>query len=160
MGHSYQDSGIANPGSFTLTDDTSPSPPRTFRLSEVTKRLRDVLLPVTAKRFWVRAQVVPENTRATGGHVYGQLVESDDSGRDVARMRVTIWKSDYERIEQALRARGVDRLDKSETPMDELGPDVREAAQLITEMRTTLTATQADVARVFAEMEEQTPFCE
>lgn len=95
----------------------SPTPPsdaptpRLFRLSEVTTRLRDVLLPVTAKRFWVRAQFVPDRNRAPGGHIYGQLVESDDLGKDIARLRVTIWKSDFERIEETLRARGQDRLD-------------------------------------------------
>ena len=97
---------------------TPPSdvpPPRMFRLSEVTNRLRDVLLPVTAKRFWVRAQFVPDRNRAPGGHIYGQLVESDDFGKDVARLRVTIWKSDFERIEETLLARGQDRLDALRT---------------------------------------------
>lgn len=49
------------------------------------------------------------------------------------------------------------RLDKSETPMDELAPEVREAAALIMSMQATLKATKAEVTKVFAEMEAQTP---
>lgn len=47
------------------------------------------------------------------------------------------------------------RLDKSETPMDELAPEVREAAALIMSMQATLKATKAEVTKVFAEMEAQ-----
>lgn len=86
------------------------TPPRIFRLQDVTKRLREVLLPVTAKQFWLRAQLVPEKTRSSGGHYFGQLVEKDDKGRDVAKIRVMIWKNDVERIEDTLRTRGEDHL--------------------------------------------------
>lgn len=97
------------------TPSSDAAAPRLFRLSEVTNRLRDILLPVTARKFWVRAQFVPDRNRAPGGHIYGQLVESDDFGKDVARLRVTIWKSDFERIEETLRARGQDRLEALRT---------------------------------------------
>lgn len=49
----------------------------------------------------------------------------------------------------------LNRLDKSETPMDELAGEVREAASLITSMQATLKATKAEVTKVFAEMDGQ-----
>lgn len=61
-----------------------PSAPRTFRLSEVTRRLRDILLPATEKQFWVRAQFVPDKVRSSG-NLYGNLVETDARGKEIAR---------------------------------------------------------------------------
>lgn len=41
------------------------------------------------------------------------------------------------------------RLDRSETPMDLLAAEAKEAAQLIASMQATLTATKAEMANVF-----------
>lgn len=49
----------------------------------------------------------------------------------------------------------LERLDRSETPMDQLAAETREAAQLLMEMQNTLKATKAEIRKVFAEMEEQ-----
>lgn len=92
-----------------MSEPESPSP-RIFRLRDVAQRLQEVLLPVTAKQFWLRAQLVPDKVRTSGGHFYGQLVEKDADGSDVAKIRVTIWKRDLERIEAQLRARGEEHV--------------------------------------------------
>lgn len=84
---------------------TVPTPPpkqSVFRLSEITTRLRDILLPATEKKFWVRAQFIPDRTRRTGGHCYGHLVETNQRGQDVAKLRTMIWKRDLDRIEAKL----------------------------------------------------------
>jgi exodeoxyribonuclease VII small subunit len=47
------------------------------------------------------------------------------------------------------------RLDRSETPMDQLAAEAKEAAQLITSMQATLRAAKQEVAQVFADMEKQ-----
>ena len=45
------------------------------------------------------------------------------------------------------------RLDNSETPMDQLAAEAKEAARLIMSMHTTLRAARQEITEVFAEME-------
>jgi exodeoxyribonuclease VII small subunit len=47
------------------------------------------------------------------------------------------------------------RLDKSQTPMDQLAAEAKEAAQLIMSMQATLRSAKQEVTQVFAEMEQQ-----
>ena len=47
------------------------------------------------------------------------------------------------------------RLDRSETPMDELAAEAKEAAALIKSMQATLTSTKTEIANVFADLEKQ-----
>ena len=47
------------------------------------------------------------------------------------------------------------KLDRSETPMDELAAEAKEAAALIKSMQATLTATKTEIANVFADLEKQ-----
>ena len=56
--------------------DALSQPPRIFRLAAVTGRIRDLLLEVSAKRFWVRAQLVARSA-ARSGHFYGELLDVD-----------------------------------------------------------------------------------
>jgi exodeoxyribonuclease VII large subunit len=83
---------------------------RIFRLTDVTTRLRDILLPATDKKFWVKAQFVPDRNRNSAGHLYGNLVETDAAGREVAKLRVMVWKNDLDRIEATLKGRGPELL--------------------------------------------------
>ncbi len=73
------------------------SPRKVFRLSVVTTRIRDLLLDATAKQFWVKALFVPDKGRGSGGHCYGHLVEADDNGVQVAKLRAVIWRSDLQK---------------------------------------------------------------
>lgn len=47
------------------------------------------------------------------------------------------------------------RLDNSETPMDELAAEAKEAAALITSMHATLRSARQEITTVFDEMEKQ-----
>lgn len=48
----------------------------------------------------------------------------------------------------------LDRLDRSETPMDQLAAEAKEAAQLIMSMQSTLKSTKEELVQVFAEMDD------
>ena len=47
------------------------------------------------------------------------------------------------------------RLDNSETPMDELASEAKEAAELITSMHATLRSARQEITAVFEQMEQQ-----
>ena len=47
------------------------------------------------------------------------------------------------------------RLDRSETPMDELAAEAKEAAQLIMSMQATLQSTKTEIGNVFEDLERQ-----
>lgn len=49
----------------------------------------------------------------------------------------------------------VGRLDRSETPMDDLAAEAKEAAQLIMSMQATLQSTKTETTKFFAELEKQ-----
>ncbi len=49
----------------------------------------------------------------------------------------------------------LNRLDNSETPMDELASEAKEAAKLITSMHATLRSARQEITIVFDEMEKQ-----
>ena len=89
-----------------------PEIPKTiFPLRAVTQRLKEVLVDVESKRFWVQAQFVPDGSgKRRNGHCYGCLVEYDEDGQPAAQMRVVIWRSYYERIEHKLREAGCEQL--------------------------------------------------
>jgi len=47
------------------------------------------------------------------------------------------------------------RLDNSETPVDQLASEAKEAAALISSMNSTLRAAKQELAKVFEELEKQ-----
>lgn len=63
--------------------------------------------------------------------------------------KVDLAKMTFEQKDQRLDAI-LSRLDRSETPMDELEKDATEAAELIRSMQKTLKDTKAALTRVFA----------
>ncbi len=66
----------------------------------------------------------------------------------------TIEDMSYE--EKELRLDDIlDRLDRSETPMDQLASEAKEAAQLIMSMQSTLKSTKEELGQVFAEMDKE-----
>jgi hypothetical protein len=108
---------------------TTEVPKAIFPLSAVTRRLNELLVEVESRRFWVQAQFIPENKgQNQGGHCYCSLVENDEDGRTVARMRAVIWRS----------ARGYSLT--------------REASMLIKSMRATLNSAQAEIVEVLDEL--------
>jgi len=69
-------------------------------------------------------------------------------------MTVEVEKMTYEekdaRLEQIL-----ERLDNSETPVDQLASEAKEAAALITSMNATLKAAKQELITVFEDLEKQ-----
>jgi exodeoxyribonuclease VII large subunit len=91
------------------TPPTSAAPPQIFRLAAVTSRIRDLLLEVTVRRFWLRAQLVARGP-ARSGHFYGELLDIDDDGQTVAKMNAIIWKSTLLGIRRKLELAGCPEL--------------------------------------------------
>jgi exodeoxyribonuclease VII small subunit len=60
------------------------------------------------------------------------------------------YEEKEKRLEEIL-----ERLDRSETPMDELASDAREASMLIKSMRSTLKSSQAEIVEVLDELNEE-----
>ncbi len=88
-----------------MTEPATHQPPRIFRLAAVTSRIRDLLLEVSSKRFWVRAQLVAR-TPARSGHFYGELLDVDDNGQTVAKMSAVIWRANVLEIRRKLERSG------------------------------------------------------
>jgi exodeoxyribonuclease VII small subunit len=59
------------------------------------------------------------------------------------------YEEKEKRLEEIL-----ERLDRSETPMDELASDAREASMLIKSMRATLKSAQAEIVEVLDELND------
>ena len=60
-----------------------------------------------------------------------------------------MFEQKEKRLEEIL-----ERLDRSETPMDELASEAREASELIKAMRATLKPAQAEIVKVLDELNE------
>jgi len=57
-----------------------------FSLRAVARRLKEILVEVEAKQFWLRAQFVPESAgNASAGHLYCSLVDHNENGKVAAR---------------------------------------------------------------------------
>jgi exodeoxyribonuclease VII large subunit len=68
-----------------------------FSLSEVTKSIQKTISERYTVSFWVKAEMNRLNHYPQSGHCYPELVEKAD-GKIVAEMRSTIWKDDFQRI--------------------------------------------------------------
>ncbi len=80
------------------------SSPKFFTLSEVTTRIKSVVQDVFKSDFWVKAEINKLGIQKHSGHAYPELVEKVN-GKLVAEMRATLWKSDFERIDQDFRSK-------------------------------------------------------
>ena len=77
-----------------------------YRLSEVTSQIKDRLLDLSRSQFWVKAHLLTRQGGVKGGHFYCELVEVDDKGAQLAKIRSTIWSSEYQTITQKLKDAG------------------------------------------------------
>ena len=68
-----------------------------FSLSEVTKSIQKTLSERYTTSFWVKAEMNKLNHYPQSGHCYPDLVEKAD-GKIIAEIRSTIWKDDFQRI--------------------------------------------------------------
>ena len=68
-----------------------------FSLSEVTLSIQKTLTERYTSPFWIKAEMNKLNHYPQSGHCYPDLVEKTD-GKIVAEIRSTIWKDDFQRI--------------------------------------------------------------
>jgi len=77
-----------------------------LRLYDITKLIRSSLLDLTIQKFWVQAHLHVNRAGLKGGHFYCDLVDVDDRGNQIAKIRGTIWSSRYNAIMRKLRDAG------------------------------------------------------
>ncbi len=70
-----------------------------FTLSEVALSIQKTLAERYSSSFWIKAEMNKLNHYPQSGHCYPDLVEKID-GKIVAEMRSTIWKDDFQRINE------------------------------------------------------------
>ena len=68
-----------------------------FSLSEVALSIQKTIAERYTSSFWIKAEMNKLNHYPQSGHCYPELVEKAD-GKIVAEIRSTIWKDDFQRI--------------------------------------------------------------
>lgn len=67
---------------------------RPFTLSEIAARISaDLARDASLRNVWITAETA--DVRLSGGHCYLELIEKDQAGRTLAKMRANIWASVY-----------------------------------------------------------------
>ena len=77
-----------------------------YNLSTITKRIQEILQPHIGKLFWVKAEI--SSGRERGGSFYCDLVETDETGKIIAKMNCSIWSSDLSRIRKQFKGHDLD----------------------------------------------------
>ncbi|WP_134089630.1 exodeoxyribonuclease VII large subunit [Olivibacter sp. XZL3] len=70
-----------------------------FSLAEVARSIQKTIADRYKSLYWIKAEMNKLNHYSHSGHCYPELLEKKE-GRVVAEIRATLWKSDYERINQ------------------------------------------------------------
>lgn len=70
-----------------------------FSLAEVARSIQKTLADRYKSLYWIKAEMNKLNHYSHSGHCYPELLEKKE-GKIVAEMRATLWKNDYERINQ------------------------------------------------------------
>lgn len=65
-------------------------------LQELTQRISRLISVAETRDVWVSGEIL--DLRRSGGHCYFELVEKDNNGRAVAKVKCTIWASIYGRL--------------------------------------------------------------
>ncbi|GAA4782835.1 exodeoxyribonuclease VII large subunit [Olivibacter ginsenosidimutans] len=74
-----------------------------FSLAEVSRSIQKTIADRYQSLYWIKAEMNKLNHYAHSGHCYPELLEKK-SGRVIAEIRATLWKKDYERINQRFLA--------------------------------------------------------
>ncbi|MFC6103770.1 exodeoxyribonuclease VII large subunit [Olivibacter domesticus] len=77
----------------TITDKTI------FSLAEVARSIQKTIADRYKSLYWIKAEMNKLNHYSHSGHCYPELLEKKD-GKVIAEIRSTLWKGDYERINQ------------------------------------------------------------
>lgn len=70
-----------------------------FSLLEVSRSVQKTIADRYKSLYWIKAEMNKLNHYTHSGHCYPELVEKKD-GKIVAEMRSTLWKADFQRINQ------------------------------------------------------------
>ena len=77
-----------------------------YNLSVITKRIQHYLQPAIGKSVWVKAEI--SSGRERGGSFYCNLVETDTTGRILAKINCTIWSRDLLRIRKNFQDQNIE----------------------------------------------------
>jgi exodeoxyribonuclease VII large subunit len=80
---------------------------RKYNLREITSLIKESLLDLSGTEFWVQAHLIADRGTLRSGHYYGELMDVDEAGNQIARIRITIWRHNYNRIIEKLREAGM-----------------------------------------------------
>lgn len=70
-----------------------------FSLLEVSRSVQKTIADRYKSLYWIKAEMNKLNHYTHSGHCYPELVEKKD-GKIVAEMRSTLWKADFQRVNQ------------------------------------------------------------
>ncbi|QNL51259.1 exodeoxyribonuclease VII large subunit [Olivibacter sp. SDN3] len=70
-----------------------------FTLAEVARSIQKTLQDRYRSVYWIKAEMNKLNHYSHSGHCYPELLEKKD-GKVIAEIRSTLWKGDYQRINQ------------------------------------------------------------
>lgn len=87
--------------------DNRHQPRRIYRLSEITHLIKDTLLELSGYEFWVCAHLIDARWEQRSGHYYCELMDVDATGNTIARIRATIWRHNYIKINRKLQTLGI-----------------------------------------------------
>lgn len=68
-----------------------------FTLAEVARSIQKTIADRYKSLYWIKAEMNKLNHYSHSGHCYPELLEKKD-GKVIAEMRSTLWKGDYQRI--------------------------------------------------------------
>lgn len=80
---------------------TAPDTPQAITLTELGQRLTRLVAHPAVQDVWVTAELSDVRVR---GHCYMELLQKDEQGRTVAKMRAAIWQSTYRQIAPYFKA--------------------------------------------------------
>lgn len=88
----YQPNIFSQNGTESNMTGSFGAPPVSFSLSQYTSAIGNAIrADMNLKNAWVRAEL--SDVRVAGGHCYMELIEKNDQGQTVAKLRATIWAS-------------------------------------------------------------------
>jgi exodeoxyribonuclease VII large subunit len=82
-------------------------PLRIYRLSEITRFIKDALLELSGCEFWVLAHLIAPRGQQRSGHYYCELMDVNAGGATTAKISATIWRHNYMKISKKLQTLGI-----------------------------------------------------
>ncbi|MCD6599067.1 MAG: exodeoxyribonuclease VII large subunit [Dehalococcoidia bacterium] len=80
---------------------------KVYRLQEITSLIKQSLLDLSSREFWIRAHLIVPKSSATYRNYYCELIDVDELGSKTAQIRAIIWQPEYSKILNKLRRAGM-----------------------------------------------------